>query len=230
MPLDAERGDLALKVRIASRAIARHGLAHAYGHVSARLDDRRFVVSPAQPLGTVGIGDPCVVVPLEGDFPADVLGEVRIHRAIYRRRNDVSGVCRFQSPSVMALSALGETPRPLHGLGAYFAPGPPLWPDVRLVRDVDLADQVAEMNGANAAIVLRGKGAVTVGATLEEAAAFAFYLEDAARIEVALLPGRGRASAPRVYTPEEAVARRVKGGAIIERMWRYLCADDPEWS
>jgi len=216
-------------VRLAARAMARHGLAHAYGHVSARIDAWHFLCSPPQPLGTVAEGDPGVVVPIDGDLPDRALPEVRIHREIYRRRPEIGGVCRFQSPAVMALSALGETPHALHGLGSYFAPCPPLWPNVQLVRDDERAVKVAEAMGDHAAIVLRGNGAVTAGATIEEAAAFAFYLEDAAKIELALLPARAIGRKPREYTPDEATRRAVKAGALIERMWHFLCFGDSEW-
>jgi HCOMODA/2-hydroxy-3-carboxy-muconic semialdehyde decarboxylase len=229
VPHDMARVDVARDVRLAARAMARHGLAHAYGHVSARIDEHHFLCSPPQPLGTVEAGDPGVVVPIDGDLPDRALPEVRIHREIYRNRPDVNGVCRFQSPSVMALSALGETPHALHGLGTYFAPCPPLWSNVQLVRDDERAVKVAETMGDNAAIVLRGNGAVTAGATIEEAAAFAFYLEDAARIELALLPARAAGRKPREYTPDEAARRAVKAGALIERMWHFLCFGDPEW-
>jgi HCOMODA/2-hydroxy-3-carboxy-muconic semialdehyde decarboxylase len=229
VPHDHLHTDIARDMRLAARAMARHGLAHAYGHVSARIDDRHFLVSPARPLGTVAQGDPGVIVPIDGDLPDGALPEVRIHREIYRRRPEVGGICRFQSPSVIALSALEETPRALHGLGTYFAPAAPLWPDVQLVRDDERAVKVAETMGDNAAIVLRGNGAVTAGATIAEAAAFAFYLEDAARIEIALLPARAAGREPREYTTDESARRAVKAGALIERMWQFLCFGDPEW-
>ena len=229
VPHDGSEASIARDVRLAARAMGRHGLAHAYGHVSARIDEKHFLVSPPQPLGTVEAGDPCVVVPIDGDLPALALPEVRIHREIYRRRPEIGGVCRTQSPCVMALSALGETPRALHGLGTYFAPSAPLWPDVQLVRDDERAVRVAEMLGNQAAIVLRGNGAVTAGETIQEAAALTFYLEDAARIELALLPARAVGQRPREYTIDEAAQRATKAGALIERMWHFLCFGDSEW-
>ena len=229
MPHDVLQKQAARGVRLAARAMARHGLAHAYGHVSARIDERHFLVSPPQPLGTVETDDPGVIVALDGNLPDRALPEVRIHREIYRARPGAGGVCRFQSPSVMALSALGETPRALHGLGTYFAPRPPLWPAVQLIRDDESAVAVAALMGENAAIVLRGNGAVTAGETIAEAAALAFYLEDAARIELALLPARAAGDRPREYTADEAAQRAVKAGALIERMWHFLCFGDPEW-
>ena len=41
--------DLGRRVRVAGRALARHGLVHAYGHCSARIDAGRFLVSPLVP-------------------------------------------------------------------------------------------------------------------------------------------------------------------------------------
>ncbi|KQX19519.1 aldolase [Sphingomonas sp. Root50] len=216
-------------MRLAARAMARHGLVHAYGHVSIRTGPDRFLVSPAQPLGTVAARAPGVEVPLDGPLPAGALPEVRIHREIYRNRPEVGGVCRVQSPAVMALSALRETPRVMHGLGAYFAPKAPLWPGVSLVRDDEQAERVAAMLGQAAAIVLSGNGSVTAAASLEEAACLAFFLEDAARIELALLPARGAGPAAREYSADEAAARAIKAGGLFERMWHYLCSGDPEW-
>jgi HCOMODA/2-hydroxy-3-carboxy-muconic semialdehyde decarboxylase len=221
--------DPALAVRLAGRALARHGLSHAYGHVSTRLSPTHFLVSAAQPLGTLAVGQPGVEVPLDGDLPPGALPEVRIHREIYRRRLDVGAICRFQSPAVIALSALGETPRVRHGLGAYFAPQPPLWPGVTLVRDDESARAVATMMGSFAAIVLSGNGAVTAGPSVEDAAALAFFLEDAARIELALLTATAAGRSAREYTSEEVAARAVRAGGLFERMWHHLCHGDPEF-
>ncbi len=229
MPHSEAETDAALKVRLAARALARHGLVNAYGHVSARIDEGRFLVSPPRPLGSVDVGEECKIVPIDGEFLEGVLGEVRVHREIYHRRPEVGGVCRFLSPSVVALSALGETPRVLHGHGSYFAPAAPLWPDVQLIRDDERATKLVETMGDSAAVVMRGNGAVTAGETIEEAAAFAFFLEDAARIEIALLGAGPAGRRPLEYSAEEATRRSTKAGGIIERMWRFLCDGDPEW-
>jgi len=79
--------------------------------------------------------------------------------------------------------------------------------------------------GSARAIVMRGNGAVTVGASLEEAVVMAWYLEDAARVELAVL---ATGMAGEELTPLEAQARAVTSGRIIERMWEWLTAGDPE--
>jgi HCOMODA/2-hydroxy-3-carboxy-muconic semialdehyde decarboxylase len=125
----------------------------------------------------------------------------------------------------MALSALGRTPRALHGFGAYFAPCPPLHSDPRLVRDEASAAALAERMGGARAIVMRGNGAITAGATLEEAVALAWYLEDAARVDLAVL---NTGLQPLVFTAEEVRGRAVDLGSMLQRMWNWMSAGDPE--
>lgn len=221
--------DVHLILRLAARAMGRHGLVHAFGHVSQRVDETSFLVSPPQPLSTVPDHAMGIDVPLNGPLPEGVLGEVRLHREIYRRRKDVGGICRIQSPSVMALSALGLAPRALHGLGTYFAPSPPLWNGTALIRDDASAEAVADALGDAAAIVLRGNGSVVTGASLEIACANAFFLEDAARVELQLLPARAAQLKVFEYEAEEVAARATSAGGVYERMWQFLCFGDSEW-
>jgi HCOMODA/2-hydroxy-3-carboxy-muconic semialdehyde decarboxylase len=216
----------ASRIRVASRTLAKAGLVHAYGHCSARLEEHRFLVSPPKPLGLVGTRDVPVVVATTGKLPVGALPEVIAHQHIYRLRADVGGVVRFQSPHVMALSALGRTPRALHGFGAYFAPCPPLYSNPRLVRDEASAAALAEHLGGARAIVMRGNGAITAGATLEEAVALAWYLEDAARVELAVL---NTGIEPLVFTAEEVSGRAIDLGSMLQRMWNWMSADDPEF-
>lgn len=212
-------------VKVASRAIARAGLAHAYGHCSVRLDAHYCLVSPAKPLGLVGSDDIPVHVPIDGPLPAGVLGEVRLHQQIYRVRADVGGIVRFQSPKIVSLSALGRTPLVRHGFGSYFAPQAPFWLDPRLIRDDARAAAVAAALGGAPAIVLRGNGAVAVGSSLPAACVLSWYLEDAARVELDVLaagqPGL-------VFDAEECAARATMQGRIFERMWEWLINADPD--
>jgi HCOMODA/2-hydroxy-3-carboxy-muconic semialdehyde decarboxylase len=215
----------AARVRVAGRSLAKAGLVHAYGHCSARLGAHRFLVSPPKPLGLIAPGDAPVIVETTGRLPAGALPEVIAHQHIYRLRTEVGGVVRFQSPHVMALSALGRTPRALHGFGAYFAPCPPLHPDPRLVRDEASAAALAERMGGARALVMRGNGAVTAGESLEEAVALAWYLEDAARIELAVLK---TGAEPLVFTAEEVRDRAIEVRSMLMRMWNWMSAGDPE--
>lgn len=222
----AERAAVEVRVRIAARALGRHGLAHAYGHVSARLDAATFLVCAAEPMGLIPPGMPGVLVSVDGPLPDGVLGEVRIHQAIYRSRPDVTGVARSMPPKTMSLSALGRTAQACHGFGAYFWPRLPLWDDPLLLRSDDEAERLAAAIGQAFAIVMRGNGLVTLGTSLEEAVVRAWYAEDAARVELDVLAA---VDAP-LFTEAQATVRATWSGRILERMWDYLTAGDPERS
>ncbi|MCL7715748.1 class II aldolase/adducin family protein [Stenotrophomonas mori] len=218
---------LARTVRAAARALGRAGLVHAYGHCSARIDADTFLVAPSRPLGLVAPGEPCTVVPLEGELPEGVLPEVRIHREIYRRRPDVGGVARVQPPKLMSLSVLGRTPLARHGFGAYFHPQPPLWDDPLLLRSDAQAQRLAEQLGDARAIVMRGNGAVTAGQSLQAAVVLAWYLEDAARVELDCLAAAPH-TLPTCLSDEQSAVRATWNGRLLERMWEYLTAGDAE--
>jgi HCOMODA/2-hydroxy-3-carboxy-muconic semialdehyde decarboxylase len=71
----------------------------------------------------------------------------------------------------------------------------------RLVRDYACAPAFTDRLSHARAIVMRGNGAITVGATLEEAVRLARSLEDAARVELAVL---SMGLAPSEFTTAEA--------------------------
>ncbi|WP_297800719.1 class II aldolase/adducin family protein [uncultured Brevundimonas sp.] len=212
-------------VRMAARAIGRANLAHAYGHCSTRLDEDHFLVCAARPMGLVRVGEAGTVVPVRGELPEGVLGEVRIHQQIYATRPEIGGVCRTMPPSVMALATLGATPLPRHGFGTYFAPQPPLWDDIQLLRSDEQARQMVAQMGKASAIVMRGNGAVVAAETLEKAVGLTWYLEDAARVELAVRSCGGEGP---VISAEDCAKRATDAGRIFERMWEFLTAGDPE--
>jgi HCOMODA/2-hydroxy-3-carboxy-muconic semialdehyde decarboxylase len=232
MSADNNRGfveALDLRVRQAARAMGRHGLVHAFGHVSARIDENEFLVCAPMPMGSIGPNDVGTRVPIEGQLPEGVLGEVRAHQQIYRLRPDVSGICRVQPPNLMTLSTLRITPLPRHGSGTYFAPHPPLWDDPALIRNDEKARALAEMLGDARAIVMRGNGAVCVGKDIEQAACLVWMREDSATVELAVRALHGdRATQAAIYTEAEVETRAVFTGRVFERMWEYLTAGDPE--
>jgi HCOMODA/2-hydroxy-3-carboxy-muconic semialdehyde decarboxylase len=208
-------------VRLAARALARAGLVHAFGHCSLRLDAETFLVCAARPMGLIEDGEAGTVVGVDSALPAGVLGEVRMHQQIYRRRPDVGAICRFMSPQVMALAAMGETPRARHGFGAYFYPQPPMWQDPQLVRNDSSAKAVAETLGSAPAIVVGVNGAVTAAVDMPRALTLAWFLEDAARVELAVRAAGGEAHVSFVDA-EAARQRATWEGRIAERMWEVL--------
>ena len=214
-------------VRKMARALARGGLVTAYGHCSVRLDEKSFLVCASRPMGTIQAGEPGTVVSSDAPLPEGVLGEVRMHQQIYKRRGEVRAICRFISPNVVTLAALGLTPKARHGQGAHFYPEVPFWRDPGLIRNDPAAVGVAETMGKAPAVVVSVNGAVTGAETPQQAVALAVFLEDAARVELAALYAGLADKAPRM-NEEQAKARATWQGRIAERMWEYLTANDPE--
>jgi HCOMODA/2-hydroxy-3-carboxy-muconic semialdehyde decarboxylase len=214
------------RVRVVARALGRHGLTQAWGHCSARIDEKHFLVCAPQPMGCIPPGATGTVVAVDAPLPAGVLGEVRIHQQIYARRNDVGGICRVMPPLTMALSTLRLIPRPRHGVGA-FVNECPLWDDPRLLRDDAMAAALAKLLGDAPAVVMRANGAVTVGASIELAMGYAWCLEDAARIEHAVRSMTPNPEAS-LLTADEIDARQVSSGRVFERLWEFMTDGDPE--
>jgi HCOMODA/2-hydroxy-3-carboxy-muconic semialdehyde decarboxylase len=213
------------QVRCAARALACHGLAHAYGPLSLRLDAQRFLVCAPRPMGLIAAGEQGHVIGMEGPLAPGVLAEVRVHREIYRIRPDVGGIVRAMPPRVMSLSTMRRTPRMVHGMSSYFSGGVPLWDDPQLVRSDEGATALARLMGQATAVVMRGNGAIIAGHTLPAALALTWYLEDAARIEIDCA---ACGAEPVLLDEEQALRRATREGRIFERMWEFLVAGDIE--
>lgn len=210
------------RLRLAANALGRAGLVHAYGHCSMRLDADRLLVCAPRPMGLIG-DEKGTVVPITGELPPGVLGEVRAHQAIYSARPDINAVCRVMPPALMALSTQLIVPAARHGIGAYFHPGPKLWANPRLIRDNDSAAALAAELGTANAIVMRGNGAITVADTIQKAVVLAWFLEDAARVE-SDIRRMGFDAGSGLLDADEVAARQVWSGGVVERMWDYLTA------
>lgn len=215
------------QLRIAARALGRNGLAHAYGHCSLRLDADHFLVCAARPMGLLAPGEQGQVVPVDGPLPAGVLGEVRLHQHLYRRRPEARAVARSMPPALMALGTARRTPKPRHGMGSYFGAGAALWDDPQLVRDDAAAAAVIDAMGERNAVVMRGNGVVVVADSLPKVVSLTWYLEDAAKLELAVLAA-GLDQDSVVLDAAERERRATSKGGIFERMWEYLTHGDPE--
>ena len=172
------------ELRIAARAFGRHGLAHAYGHCSVRLDERRFLVCAARPMGLIAPGEPGVVAPVDGPLPEGVLAEVRLHQDLPPATADAG---RRPHHAACIDGARHSAPRASASPMAWArtsGPGPLLWDDPQLVRDDQRAAAVIDALGDRNAVVMRGNGVVVAADSLAEVLTLTWYLEDAARLEL----------------------------------------------
>ena len=126
--------------------------------------------------------------------------EYPFHQLIYERRSDVQAVVHLHSPAATALSCVVEptdhgnalpvvTPYAVLRVGRV--------PCVEYIRPGTqrLAERIADVCLGVNAILLQNHGAITMGGTLEEAAAVAEELESCAEIYL-LTQGRARVLTP----------------------------------
>ncbi len=209
------------EVAEAGRVLAGLGLVTAFGHVSARAGDA-MLITPAADLGEVA-ADRVVRVPLDaGVLPAGAPAEAWAHLALYRRRADVDAVARAQPPSAFAAGAAadpgGAGIEPLYGQAAWLGERVPVHDDARLLRSMDLAEAAAARLPDGEALLLRGNGAITLGAGPGLAVARMWLLAAACQAFLA-----ARAAGPVIpLSPAEIESWRSVSGELLPRLWHHL--------
>ncbi|MGI5132941.1 class II aldolase/adducin family protein [Pseudonocardia sp. CA-107938] len=202
----------------AARTLARHGLVTAFGHVSARIGDHVVVTPPVAP-AAVTMDGLVTVDPAADRLPADAAPETWAHVAIYRARPDVGAVARAQPESAFAAAAVCAELTPLHGQAAWLGRRVPVHPVARLLRTAELATAAAGTLGGADAVLLRGNGALTTGASPGLAVARMWLLDAACRVRLAIA-----GHAARTLDDDEIAAWQAAGPALLERLWRHLAS------
>ena len=213
MPLSMQRR----AVVEAAHALSRLRLVTAYGHVSARAS-AAMLITPAADLATVT--EPALVeVPLEAStLPATAPGEAWAHLALYRARPDAGAVARAQPTGAVAAAAATTSLAPLHGPAAWLGESVPVHDSAHLLRSAELAERAARSLPAGEALLLRGNGALTLGATPGVAVARMWLLSGACDAFLATLAA-GRVEP---LTAEEIATWRAVGDELLPRLWRHL--------
>lgn len=193
------------------------GLVASYGHVSARagLD---MLITPAVDLATVTESG-LVEVPLAASaLPAGAPAEAWAHLAIYRARGDAAAIARAQPASAFAVAATATSLTPLYGQAAWLGPSVPVHDSARLLRSAELATRAARSLAAGEALLLRGNGALTLGATPGLAVARMWLLSAACDVFLA-----ARAAGPVTPLSDEEIASwRAAGDELLPRLWQHL--------
>ena len=110
----SEDAHLRLAITSAGMRLWKSGLIVATeGNLSVRLDDERLLITPATRRKWELREEELVVVGAAPGSPAaGASSDVRIHRAIYAARPDVTAVAHAHLPHAMGLTAAGEVPDP----------------------------------------------------------------------------------------------------------------------
>jgi ribulose-5-phosphate 4-epimerase/fuculose-1-phosphate aldolase len=209
----------------AGRVLAGLGLVTAFGHVSARAGDA-MLITPAADLAEV-TADGVVRVPLDaearspGTLPPGGPAEAWAHLALYRARPDASAIARAQPPSTFAAgAAVGPAGalEPLYGQAAWLGERVPVHDDARLLRSMELASAAAGRLPDGEALLLRGNGALTLGATPGLAVTRMWLLAAACQ---AFLQARA-AGAVTPLDAAEIGSWRAVSSELLPRLWQHL--------
>jgi HCOMODA/2-hydroxy-3-carboxy-muconic semialdehyde decarboxylase len=155
-------------------------------------------------------------------------GERMIHAAIYAARPDVMAVVHHHAESVLPFTITAEPLRPVVHTASVIGARIPVW-DIRtkfgatdmLVRSIEQGRDLAAMLADNTCLLIRGHGAVVVGASVERAVLTAIYLTVNANVLLDAL----RLGAPEGLSAEEiARSSATQFSALaLDRSWEYYC-------
>jgi len=213
----------------ANRILADQGVLDGYGHVSARhdRDPDRYLLSRSLAPELVTAGD---IMEYDLDSrPVDARGRTAylerfIHGEVYRARPDVKAIVHHHAPSVIPFGASTVPLRPLYHMAAFLGGGVPVF-DIRaaaggptdmLVSSAALGQALARGLGEHSAILMRGHGAVVVGASVPQAVARSVYMEIDARVAAQAIALGGEV---RYLDAEEARRAQAAVEATLGRPW-----------
>ncbi|MBO9520664.1 MAG: class II aldolase/adducin family protein [Nocardioidaceae bacterium] len=216
-----EDATLREELALACRILDERGLTEAYGHVSARLDERTMLISPRVGPG-VAASDAFVVMTLDGEHlgGGSIPIEWHIHGSVYAARPDVRAIMRTHSFEASVLSMVGEPVRTAHYLGSLAGAGARVHEVPDLITDADRGAHLAVALGEDSALLLRGNGQVVVGTSVPEACVRALYLDEAARLQRAAL-STGRDLLAYTAAEVERFAPTWADQVNIDRAWGY---------
>ncbi len=196
----------------ADRILASHEIFDAYGHISVRSErnPQHYLMSRALAADLVTANDI-----LEYDLDSKVIGnsgaslflERFIHGEVYKARPDVNAVVHCHTPSLIPFGATDVPLRAIFGLAGFIAEGIPVF-EIRktagmtdlLIRDAARGRALAQTLGNRPAALMRGHGAVVVGASIPLVVGRCIYLDLNARVQAQAM---GLSRNVTYLTPEE---------------------------
>lgn len=159
----------------ANRILANEDVLDAFGHVSVRLasDPGHYRISRSISPELVTLADIQRYDLTSNIADADErkgYSERVIHGEIYAARQDVGAICHLHAPGLLPFCITGVPLVPVTHLGATVGPQVPLWNSQDQFGDTDMLVSTREQGaslaralGGNAAVLLKGHGAVVVG-------------------------------------------------------------------
>jgi ribulose-5-phosphate 4-epimerase/fuculose-1-phosphate aldolase len=199
-----------------------------WGHVGARLPDNRGIAVQMFRRAESTNKDWLV----QFDYSLKKLSgvgtiprEAVIYTEIFKARPDVNAAVHCHASMCIALS-LAETPVAwVHMQSSRFKGGTPIFPRPIYILDEAEGAELARALGNASAVMIKGHGIVTVGATIDEACINALYMERTAKIlAVARLHGYQGPTQEWIHTlsgSREKLFRQPRDEMFHSAEWNY---------
>jgi L-fuculose-phosphate aldolase len=197
------------------------GLDDIWGHVTVRLPDGSGFLLKHLRIPARGI-DPDEVMAFDYDGRPlrgrqEPPWEIPLYTSVFRHRPDVQSVVHVHPPVATALATAGATIHAVSHEGLEFGAGLPVFAG-DIIDTQCLGEGVAQALGDAVGCMLKGHGAVLVGASVRHATVSALYLERTAKqIVWASSVGRPEVLPGRIASH---IADRRAGAEPL--LWRYL--------
>jgi ribulose-5-phosphate 4-epimerase/fuculose-1-phosphate aldolase len=210
--------DPRIDIATTARAFSRLGYVHAFSHVSLLLE-HSLLITPTRPPLAVQLPTDVMEVDFQGNVrKGDAAArpiEIFLHIGIYQVRTDVRAICRTHAPYASTWPEGAKAPPTQHGFGGLVG-AVATFDGCDLIHTTELGARAAERLGGANALLLRGNGVLTVGRTLNEAAARMWSLEE--RCAQVRRQGPHQAA----FSDEDLAARARWYPAETERIWTWL--------
>lgn len=189
--------ELKAKLATCARILNKVGIFDLYGHISARVPDQdRFYVTatlgstdkPLTPEGLVLCDYKREKISGNGTVPLEVV----LHSALHEAREDAACVVHVHPFYSMALAIAGIPFTPVALQSALLGKNLPVYKKAELLVDDNHGKKLVRAMGKARAILLRGHGVVTLGASIEEAAYNTIYLEENCRFMLEVSQAGGK--------------------------------------
>jgi ribulose-5-phosphate 4-epimerase/fuculose-1-phosphate aldolase len=222
----------------ANRILATEGVVDSFGHISVRHPEnpQQFLLSRARAPDCIEVEDMMTFAldgtPLDAGDRKPYL-ERFIHSGIYEVRPDAMSVVHNHSPSVIPFGITGKKLRPLLHMCASIGHEVGTWDSqdkfgdtALLIENVEMGRDLARFIGPQRTALLRGHGAVVIGASIRHAVFTSIYLEVNAKLQMqAMAMGDIKFLSPGEV--DTIIART--GPYTLNRAWENWCrrADRP---
>lgn len=205
-----EEWDLRVDLACAYRLVAHFGW-HTliYNHLTARVPgpEKHFLINPFGLMFREVTASNLLKIDLQGNkvmpspHPVQQAGFV-VHRSVHMCREDIVSVMHTHSIAGVAVASLADGLLPLN-LNSMVFHERLAYHDVEgLVLDISESERIAQSLGDKTVMILRNHGLLTCGASVAEAFAELYHLEQACQIQIA-----AQSTGARLNMPSQTLAK-----------------------